>query len=392
MKKDIAIVVIILLIMTPIITYAMPISFEKSDSYNMQGGRVLITESLAGRVIEVDNSGSIVWQKTDLDTPMDSERLENGNTLISESGRDRVIEVSRDGTIVWEKNGLNGPVDVERLSNGNTLITEEIGEKVSEVDFDGNEVWNITNLHAPKDAERLGNGNTLIVEYGTNRIIEVTNSGTIVWLKPDLSGPIDVERDDIGMIITEYLGGRVFDGYEDGWEITGLDGPVDAERRGNGNILISEYNGSRIIEVNSSGIVVWEKTNLSGPIDVESWNQPPSVEIINPKVGYLHISGISIIPTPLDLIADTMSIGGFRLYPVIINATDDVDNSSDLIVNVFLNGEYQGNATYCCDWRLHEWFWTGLALGNYNLTITAEDSNGAIGSAEMNIWNLCFLP
>jgi len=120
-------------------------------------------------------------------------------------------------------------------------------------------------------------------------------------------------------------------------------------------------------------------------------NQPPDVEIINPKEGYFHFSGIPILLTPFDLIADTMSIGGFRLYPIIINATDDSDNSSDLIVKIFLNGEEQGNATYCCDWRLHEWFWTGFALGTYTLTVTAEDSFGAISSAEMEVWNLCVI-
>ena len=60
-------------------------------------------------------------------------------------------------------------------------------------------------------------------------------------------------------------------------------------------------------------------------------------------------------------------------------------------MKVFLNGEYQGNAIYCCDWKLHEWFWTGLALGTYELTITAEDSLGAIGSTNLDVWNFCIL-
>jgi parallel beta-helix repeat protein len=126
---------------------------------------------------------------------------------------------------------------------------------------------------------------------------------------------------------------------------------------------------------------------------IEPWNnKPPSVEIINPKVGFFHISGIPLLPTPLNLISDTISIGGFRLRPIIINAVDDIFDSEDLFVKVYLNGEEQGNASYCCDWRLHEWFWTGFALGNYNLTITAEDPFGEIGIAEIKIWNFCFLP
>ena len=102
-------------------------------------------------------------------------------------------------------------------------------------------------------------------------------------------------------------------------------------------------------------------------------------------------SGI-IAQTPFNLLADTLSVGGFRLNPVIINATDDLDNSEDLIVKVYLNDEFQEEATYCCDWRLHEWFWTGWALGTYNLKVTAEDLNGNTNSIEMVVWNFCFIP
>jgi hypothetical protein len=87
-----------------------------------------------------------------------------------------------------------------------------------------------------------------------------------------------------------------------------------------------------------------------------------------------------------------MTIGGFRLYPVVINATDDNDDSENLKVDVYLNGVYQGNASYCCDWRLHEWFWTGKAQGNYQLEVIAEDSSGENASVEIEIWNLRLLP
>ena len=256
--------------------------------YDGSGNMTLITESLAGRVIEVDSSGSIVWQKTGLNVPKDAERLSNGNTLITESGMGRVIEVNLDGTIVWEKNGLNDPVDAERLGNGNTLITEYMGKKVIEVDSAGNEVWNMTGLHVPKDAERCSSSNTLIAEYGANRVIEVDSTGTIVWIITGLDGPVDVEILDIGMLITEYLGGRVFGG---GWEITGLDGPADAERLDNGNTLIAEYTGGRIIEVNSSGNIVWEITGLLGPIDAERLNnEPPNAPTIDgPKNGKVGV-------------------------------------------------------------------------------------------------------
>ena len=120
-------------------------------------------------------------------------------------------------------------------------------------------------------------------------------------------------------------------------------------------------------------------------------NEPPVVEIVNPKKGYFHFYGIPLRSTRFNLIADTMSIGGFKLRPITINVTDDFDESEDLTVKVFLNGEEKGNPSYCYDCKLHEWYWREKTLGTYNLTITAEDSLGEVGSAEMIVWNFCLI-
>ncbi len=136
----------------------------------------------------------------------------------------------------------------------------------------------------------------------------------------------------------------------------------------------------------------WQSNNEDKYPLMEPWvNQLPSVEILNPRKGYFHFSGIPLIPTLYNLIADTISIGGFRLRPIIIMATDDIDHNKDLIVKIHLNGEERGNASYCYDWKLYEWFWIERAFGKYILTITTEDSYGKIGVAEMKIWNFCLL-
>ena len=119
---------------------------------------------------------------------------------------------------------------------------------------------------------------------------------------------------------------------------------------------------------------------------------PPSIELLNPKEGFFHFSGRPLFPTPLKILGDTVSIGGFRLWPIIVNVTDDVDDSSDLTVTIYLNDEEQGNMSYCPDCGHHEWKWTGWALGTYNLTITAEDLSNNIGSIDFEVWNFCFIP
>jgi hypothetical protein len=362
--------------------------------------RMLITEWGNNQTIEINSSGNVIWNISGLNIPHDAERLSNGNTLITVYADEDVIEVNNAGDIIWKKPGLNLPLDAERLENGNTIICEYGGQRVIELDHDVNTVWQKTDLHNPHDAERLPNGNTLIAEaelYPDGRVIEIDSDGNIVWQITELNGPVDVEWLSSGnILITEHVGKRVIEvdiNRTIVWQKTGLWAPKDAERLPNGNTLIVECGGNRVIEVDNEGNEVWNLSGLNYPVDVEMiYNQPPSVEIINPREGYVHFSGIPLIPTPFNLISDTMSLGGFRLRPVIINATDDFDESEDLIVNVYLNGEYQGNASYCCDWRKHEWFWTGWALGNYILKITVEDSQGEIVRAEMKVFNFCFLP
>lgn len=121
-------------------------------------------------------------------------------------------------------------------------------------------------------------------------------------------------------------------------------------------------------------------------------DSPPTIELINPKLGYFHFSGIPLIPTSLDLLADTASFGGFRLGPIEVNTTDDIDNTADLKVTVYLNDEEKGNASYNTQTDTYQWRWTGLALGVYTLKITVEDSGSNQNSVEAEVWNFCFIP
>jgi len=118
---------------------------------------------------------------------------------------------------------------------------------------------------------------------------------------------------------------------------------------------------------------------------------PPNVEIINPKEGYFHFLGLPLIKTPFNVISDTVSFGGFRFRPVIINATDNEDDNENLTVRIFIDGKEKGIATYCCDWKLYEWFWTGFSFGKYFLKVEVEDSFGNKINRETKVWNFCII-
>ncbi len=121
-------------------------------------------------------------------------------------------------------------------------------------------------------------------------------------------------------------------------------------------------------------------------------NQPPIVEIMNPKEGYFHFSGISLFPTALNLLADTVSVGGFRLKPIQVNALDN-DEMGGLLVILFINNETKGYGTWNPETGYYEWQWTGWALGIYRLRVRAKDIYGLVSNvASIDVWNFCFIP
>ena len=62
-------------------------------------------------------SAIINWHKSGLHDPWDTGRLPKGNTLIAEQHNGRIIEVDSSGTIIWQKISMSWPADVEKLEN-----------------------------------------------------------------------------------------------------------------------------------------------------------------------------------------------------------------------------------------------------------------------------------
>jgi len=317
----------------------------------------LITDRYGGRVIEVDSSGDIVWEKTGLNYPQDAERLANGNTLITDTYNHRVIEVDSDGYIVWDNTDtdliehtfvLVYPVDAERLENGHTLITDAFITgtsfgRVIEVGSSGDIVWQMNGLILPQDAERLENGNTLITDTFNRRVIEVDYfSKEVVWKKTGLGLPYDAERlENDNTLITDTGYGCVIEVDSDGYIVwdssTDPDPPIyplipyDAERLANGNTLITDTFNRRVIEVDISGVIVWDSTDLENPIYLFS---PSDAERLVPlssfKTFIIEKAKIDFKKKPDD---DKIHVKGrFELGL----DSDDVDISEDVIVTIGL--------------------------------------------------------
>ncbi|MBN1861593.1 MAG: hypothetical protein JW840_09060 [Candidatus Thermoplasmatota archaeon] len=121
-------------------------------------------------------------------------------------------------------------------------------------------------------------------------------------------------------------------------------------------------------------------------------DEPPVIQIVNPTEGYFHFSGIKLFPTILNLVGDTMGFGGFRLRPVQVNVTDDIDAPEDIQVYMYVYEDEQGNMTWNSANGLFERKWIGPDLGTFTMNISAEDSIGNIAYQEMTVWYFCFIP
>lgn len=128
---------------------------------------------------------------------------------------------------------------------------------------------------------------------------------------------------------------------------------------------------------------------------------PPEVEIVNPRKGYFHFLGIPFFPTALNLLADAVSFGGFRLRPIQVNATDGNGESKDLMVRLYINdaitnpvhiNKELGYGTWNPETGYYEWQWAELALGVYRLRVKAEDIYGSVSNwASFDVRTFCFI-
>jgi hypothetical protein len=86
------------------------------------GPAVVVGDSENNRVVEYQRENgewerTWTWQDTRLQWPRDADRLPDGNTLITDSNGDRVIEVNETGAVVWTLE-IGFPYEAERLGTG----------------------------------------------------------------------------------------------------------------------------------------------------------------------------------------------------------------------------------------------------------------------------------
>jgi acetyl esterase/lipase len=205
------------------------------DVQVLSNGNVLFTNGPGKQATEVDSSGKTVWTCCEnMPHILAAQRLANGNTLIGDAVSGQVVEVDSSGKQVWRYASDDIAKMRSRNSHrtvaGTTLIAVEADAKVIEVDSQGQIVWQWQDPQGNKrrlyQARRLNNGNTVMSLSNPGQVVEVDRAGKIV----------------------RSIGGTDL-AIQMGWTSGFTMLP-------NGNLLIADYMGRRLLEVDGQGKVV----------------------------------------------------------------------------------------------------------------------------------------
>ena len=231
-------------------------------------------------------SGKELWTKPN-ERGHDVQSLPNGHVLFTIGPKKSVVELNANHQPVWTySEGLEHPLAAQRLPNGNTLIGDAKLGRVIEVTPDKKVVWkyenpDIANMRM-RNSHRTDAGTTLIAVEAESRILEVDTAGKIVWewQAPNganrtlVSGATSSQRQHAGQPLrprrdrrsrSERQDRAVDRGHENGYPVR-LGFRI--RRAPDGGMLISDYTGRRIVEVDAAGKVVHELR--TGPRTVAS--------------------------------------------------------------------------------------------------------------------------
>lgn len=247
---------------------------QGSPKFN-QPGNILITDQFNNRVIEIDPAGDIVWQfgngpgDTSANAIVGTNDAERVGTLTLMSGTgipagattnckksgcvdNRVILVDQGGNIVWQygqfgvtgfgPNQLNTPVQNTYLSTGPGTFSVLITDQ-------GNE----------RIIEVRGSDKAIVWQYGENGVIgsgpNQLNNPNAAELLANGNILISDENNNRAIEVTHTTPSKIVATFTARGTASGL---AFASRLPNGNTLLTDSNNSRIVEVEPNDKVVWE--------------------------------------------------------------------------------------------------------------------------------------
>ena len=227
-----------------------------------------------------------------------------GDLLIADRGNGRLLIVDQAGTILWKfpesrsqlPKGQQFSADDAFIDpTGRTIVAnDEFHETINRIDIATHRiVWQYGRfgvpgagpgeLHTPDDAYPLANGDITVADIENCRILEIAPDKSVVrqWGKTgvcrDEAGVTfarpngDTPLPDGGLLVTEITGSRVVRLRADGSLVYDIHVPVvypsDAQLDAQGNVIVSDFSThGQVVDVNpTTGQLVWRYAPKSGP-------------------------------------------------------------------------------------------------------------------------------
>ena len=222
-------------------------------------------------------SGRVLWRRTN-HRGTELSVLPNGNVLYIEDPKGTVTEIDGQQKVVWQYKTENASImSAERLENGNTLLVDDSKPRLFEVTPEGKNVWNVEKPEykgqSMRRARRTRSGTTLVAIQDAGLLLEIDKSGEVLhklefpkrmpaYAKPladggmliGLAGPGEVRRVDAwGKTLVTYGGAN--DAARMAWTSGFTETPE-------GGLIVSDYQGARIVEFDAKGTVLHQLKNL----------------------------------------------------------------------------------------------------------------------------------
>jgi acetyl esterase/lipase len=188
----------------------------------LPNGNILYIEDPKGVVTEIDGQQKVVWQyKTENSSIMSAARLENGDTLLVDDSKPRLFEVTPDGKTVWsvEKPEYKGQAmrRARRTPNGTTVVAIQDAGLLLELNTKGDIVRKLEFPHRmPAFAKPMHDGGMLIGLAGPGEVLRVDASGKTIMSYAGLNNAARMawtsgftETPEGGLIVSDYQGARI---------------------------------------------------------------------------------------------------------------------------------------------------------------------------------------
>jgi hypothetical protein len=224
-----------------------------------------------GRVMELDAAGQVRWQMATLRNPVDAQVLGPDRVLISESVTRQVTVRNFKGEIFWVYEAPGILVSARRLRNGQTVVVTR--DDVIDLDRDGKEVSRIPcpNNGTIAAAVRLPNRQTALVTItGEFHLLDARGQSV---RSIDLNARIYSSACGIDvlpnghLLLPLYSAGEVIEVDTTGKIVWKADvaTPTSVQRLPNGNTLVASLIGQDVLEIDKDGKIVAELTTGARP-------------------------------------------------------------------------------------------------------------------------------